>query len=689
MIQKFKNCRVQFRCLCYNRGMQTAAAGKSAAAVCVEINIDEDIMGIKEYEQALKLGMKAYRGALAKGEYPYLPALDDILSCIEVQSEEILELVEIPMDQIVGTKTSGRQNAFAVNFMPLMPENSEFAGKWARLYDYQTEEGNTDPIVVYEFINKFYVQEGNKRVSVYKYLDAPSMEARVIRIIPKKNESLENKLYYEFLDFYKCTEINYLWFTKQGSFEALTKAVGKEPDEVWTEDERRDFSSVYNTFYKIFKEKGGKYLEVTAGDAFLFYLSLYPYEKVLELSEGELRKDIDRIWNELPVLNRAPEAALVLDPVEPPEVGMIDKLFSISAKKADEVAFIHDRNPEDSSWAYSHELGRTHLEEVFAGKVQTKSYVLEDSGMDIYELIEKAIQDGNEIIFTTHQKFLSASLKKALEHPEVKILNCSLNHSFKAIRTYYGRMYEAKFLCGMVAGAMTPNNKIAYCADYPIYGAFANINAFALGAKMVNPRAKVYIHWLCDTTSDLDRMVKENDISLVSYTDMIRLSSKDRKFGLYLTEGEETIKLATPVWNWGKFYEKMVRDIQAGSWTKGAEVKSIQAVNYWWGISSDIIDLILSQKLPRGISTLVDVMREEIHTERFHAFQDEITLQDGTVVGEMGSWLSPEQVITMDWYVENVVGKLPQPENLTEEAKELMALQNGLLPATTENVTED
>ena len=646
-------------------------------------------MGIKEYEQALKLGMKAYRGALAKGAYPYLPALDDILSCIQVQSEEILGLVEIPMDQIVGTKTSGRQTAFALNFMPIMPEGSEFAGKWARLYNYQTEEGNTDPIVVYEFINKFYVQEGNKRVSVYKYLDAPTMEAQVIRIIPKKNDSLENKLYYEFLDFYKCTEINYLWFTKLGSFEALTKAVGKEPEEVWNEEERKDFGSVYHAFYKIFKEKGGQELAVTGGDAFLFYLSLYPYEKVRELSEADLKKDINRIWNELPVLNRAPEEALVLEPVETPEVNVIDKLFSISAKKADEVAFIYDRKPEDSSWSYSHELGRTHVEEVFKGKVKTMKYVLEDSDKDINELIEQAIRDGNEIIFTTHQKFLSASLKKALEHPEAKILNCSLNHSFKAIRTYYGRMYEAKFLCGMVAGAMTPNDKIAYCADYPIYGAFANINAFALGAKMVNPRAKVYVHWLCDTTSDLDQMVKENGISLVSYTDMIRISDKERKFGLYLTEGEETINLATPVWNWGKFYEKMVGDIQAGSWTKGSDVKSIQAVNYWWGISSDIIDLILSQKLPRGICTLVDVMREEIRTERFHAFQDEITLQDGTVIGEVGSSLLPEQVITMDYYVENVVGKIPQLEHLTEEAKELMALQNGLLPAATENVTED
>lgn len=641
-------------------------------------------MGIQEYEQALKMGQKAYRSAVANGEYPYLPALDDILSCTNIQTEQILGLVEIPMNQIVGTKTAGRQNAFAVNFMPLMPLDSEFAGKWARLYDYQTQEGNIEPIKVYEFLNKFYVQEGNKRVSVYRYLDAPTMEANVIRIIPQRNDSLENKIYYEFLDFYKCTEINYLWFTKEGSFERLILAVGKEPGEIWSEDERKDFGFAYHTFEKIFQEKGGSYLPVTAGDAFLFYLLLYPYDRFLQLSEDELRKDLETIWNELPILNRDPEDSLVMEPLKAPEVGVIDKLFSISARKADEVAFIYDRSPQNSSWSYAHELGRTHLEEAFTGSVKTMSYVVEESGKDISELIEDAIADGNEIIFTTHQKFLGASLKKALEHPEVKILNCSLNHSFKAIRTYYGRMYEAKFLCGMVAGTMTPNDKIAYCADYPIYGAYANINAFALGAKMVNPRAKIYVNWLCDTTDDLDRLVKEQEISMISYTDMIRVSSKDRKFGLYMPGEEEPVKLATPVWNWGKFYEKMVHDIQAGSWTKGSEVKNIQAVNYWWGISSDIIDLILSQKLPIGTQRLIEIMKERIFTENYQPFQDEITLQDGSVVGTEGQWLSPEQIITMDWFVDNVIGTTPEFENLTEEAKELVELQKGLLPTNAE-----
>ncbi|MBO5346856.1 MAG: BMP family ABC transporter substrate-binding protein, partial [Lachnospiraceae bacterium] len=466
------------------------------------------------------------------------------------------------------------------------------------------------------------------------------------------------------------------------SFEALTRAVGKEPDEIWTEEDRMDFSSAFYRFQKKFYEKGGKNLPVTSGDAFLFYLSLYSYEEIINIPEEQLRNDVDRIWNELPMLNRAPEEALVMEPEESSDTSLINMLKSLSGNilesKATKVAFLHDRPAEQSSWTYGHELGRAHLEEVFEGKIETKSYFLEGSGKDTAELLEQAVKDGNDIIFTANQKFLGASLKTALDYPAVRILNCSINRSYNAIGTYYGRMYEAKFLCGMVAGIMTPNDKVAYCADIPIYGAFANVNAFALGARMTNPRVKVYVHWLSDKTSDLEQMIKEHDIRLVSDTDMIRLSNEYRKYGLYLMKEDDNLQLTVPMWNWGKFYEKIVREIQAGNWNKS------KALNYWWGISSDIVDLIISDNLPVNTRFLVETMRKQIFTEEFHPFQGEITLQDGTVIGEEESVLSPEQIITMDWFVENVVGKRPLFENLTEEAKTLLALQEEVTPVVGE-----
>ncbi len=639
-------------------------------------------MDYQAYEQALKLGEKAARAAEAKGESPYLQVLDEILEQVDIKMEEKLGVVEIPLELLVGTKTSGRKNAFARNFMPLMKEETEFADKWASLYSYQTEVGNTDPIKVYEYMNKFYVQEGNKRVSVYKFLNAPSIEGEVIRVIPKKDDTIENKIYYEFLDFYRDTKINYIWFTKEGSFAELIKATGKEPGEAWTKEEKDEFDVAFFEFQQKFNKKGGKELPITAGDAFLFYMSLYPYLEIINKPESELKKDINRIWNEIEALDKSTDETIVMEPEEAPERGILEKIIKIPKNilesKISKVAFLHDRKPENSSWTYSHELGRSHLEEVFGDDIWTNSYFLEGSGKDTAELLQEAIEDGNDIIFTANQKFLGASLKKALEYPNVKILNCSINRSYNSIKTYYGRMYEAKFLCGMIAGAMADNDKVAYCADFPIYGAYANANAFAIGARMTNPRVKVYVHWLSDKTSNLDRIIKENDIHVVSDADMIRLSNKNWKYGLYMIQEDGNLQLTVPMWNWGKFYEKIVSDIQAGNWNRS------KAVSYWWGISSDIIDLIISSKVPASVRALINVMRTAIFEEHFVPFYGEITAQDGTIIGQKDTAFSAEQIITMDWFVENIVGDTPLFENLTEEAMTLINLQKGLTPTVSE-----
>ncbi|MBQ4463469.1 MAG: BMP family ABC transporter substrate-binding protein, partial [Eubacterium sp.] len=122
-------------------------------------------MDIGVYEKVYKLAMKEYRNKTMHGEWPYLWVLDEILSHTEVLKEVDLGLVDIPLNQIMGTKTEGRTQAFAANFMPLLPSDSEFAYKWAQLYESHMEEAIHDPIKAYEFLNRFYVLEGNKRVS--------------------------------------------------------------------------------------------------------------------------------------------------------------------------------------------------------------------------------------------------------------------------------------------------------------------------------------------------------------------------------------------------------------------------------------------------------------------------------------------------------------------------------------------
>ena len=154
---------------------------------------------ITDYSRAKKLGEREYRRRLVRGQYPYLPSLEEMVRDVDRMPEIGLGLAEIPLDMVVGTRTTGRQNAFAANFMPLVGEDSEFAAKWSNLYDSQVEEGIRDPVKVYEFMNRFYVQEGNKRVSVLNYVGAVSVLANIIRIRPPRTDSEQSMTYYEYL----------------------------------------------------------------------------------------------------------------------------------------------------------------------------------------------------------------------------------------------------------------------------------------------------------------------------------------------------------------------------------------------------------------------------------------------------------------------------------------------------------
>ena len=98
-------------------------------------------MAYDDYLKAQKLALKAYKNKTVRGAYPYLPVLDEILSHVRIEREEILGTVNIPLKQVVGTSSAGRTQAFASNFMPLLDYGSEFATKWSTLYDAQIEEG--------------------------------------------------------------------------------------------------------------------------------------------------------------------------------------------------------------------------------------------------------------------------------------------------------------------------------------------------------------------------------------------------------------------------------------------------------------------------------------------------------------------------------------------------------------------
>lgn len=639
-------------------------------------------MAYEDYLKAQKTAQKAFKSATAKGQYPYLPVLDEILSHADVECEVSLGVMNIPLYQVVGTSTFGRTQAFASNFMPLLDWGTEFSAKWAHLVDAQLEEGIHHAIKVYEYMNKYYVIEGNKRVSVLKYFDAPTILAEVIRKVPKRTEDLENKIYYEYMDFYKLTKINYLNFSKLGSFPKLQTTVGKNEDEEWTEDELMDFSSFHVAFTKAFKDNGGyKLNNLTSDDAMLFYLSLYPYEDSKEMISSQIKDNLDKIWSEIALLGDDSSVELLMDPTEEKQIvkSVLNKMKLTRRKK---VAFVYDKEPSASDWIYGHELGRIHLDEAMGELIETNVFVTGDIEENAERILEEICEDGYDIVFTVTPQLIKAALKVAGAYPDVKILNCALNSPHNSVRTYYTRMYEAKFLTGMIAGAMCTNDKIGYVADYPIYGVTANINAFALGAKMTNPRATIYLAWSTMQDFNVDTYFKERGITYISSQDMITPQSTGREFGLYAEKNDEKRNLAMSIYHWGAFYEELMNTIARGSW-KVEESDENKALNYWWGLSAGVIDVICSSSLPIGTKKLVELMKHSICTGIFHPFTGPLTDQDGVVRCGETDLLKPEDIMTMDWLVDNVVGSIPNIDDLMDEAKPVVQLR-GLQNTTTD-----
>ena len=637
-------------------------------------------MALYDYMGALKRGRRQYQESLSKGEHPYLPVLDNILSYTKIVSEVNLGLMDIPLNKLIGTKTEGRTNAFASNFMPLLPEQSEFGAKWATLYDYQIDEGIQDPIVAYEFMNRFYVQEGNKRVSVMKYVGAYSIAGYVTRLIPQRTDEKENKLYYEFLDFYQVSFNCDVWFSKEGSYKKLLKIMGKKAGEVWPAEERALFKSAYSRFSRVFTHAGGDKLNLTCSDSFLIYTRIYGSYKTKGQTETEMSKGLDKTWEEIELAAGGSQVALVENPeeVETPvhKPSLLNWLRPAETVEPEmlKIGFIYNKTAKTSAWTYAHELGRMHLEQVYGGKLKTLAIDSANTEAEVENAIELAIASGCNMIFTTAVQMANQSVRSAVLHPEVKIYNCSVKISYSSICTYYGRMYESKFLLGAIAAAMTKSDKLGYVADYPIYGTLANVNAFALGARMINPYVKVYLEWSRTKAADAEARFREEGITYISGEDMITPEKASRAYGLYVRHEDGTVEnLATPIWHWGKFYERIINAVCRGAGElQGAKGK--KAVNYWWGMSAQVIDVICSQNMPHGIHRLIDFLKNSIRAGSFHPFDGLIYSQNGKIQCREGGSLSGEEIITMDWLAENVVGCIPQFEELTEEAQALVRL---------------
>ena len=602
--------------------------------------------------------------------------LDDILVNVEIVATEPLGLVNMPSESIVGTKTSGRHTAFAPNFMPLLDEDTEFATKWSVLCNAHLDEGIRNPVTAYEFLNQFYIEEGNKRVSVLKHFDSASIPGTVTRLIPARNDSLENRIYYEFLDFYKLSKVNIVQFSRLGSYAKLQKLVCKASGEEWTDDDRKNFNALHTKFRKQFRALGGAQLPLTVGDALLVYLSVYRYTDACDATPAQIKANLSKMWDEITVLTKDQAVEVVLEPqteaaspLAKPLSGL-SKLNIFTRPSELRVTFIHEYNEAVSAWVRAHEKGRDALANTFGDRVILSSRENVDPGVDAEQVLEEVAHDGADVVFTTSVRMHTACLKVAAQHPKTKFLNCSLNAPHPLVRTYYPRTYEATYILGMLAGILSPTNVVGYVAPNPVYGIPAAVNAYAQGLRSVRPEGRVLLRWAClpDPEHPLNFSDRE-DVTLYYARDSREAPDSHRDYGLCQRLPNGVIRpLGLPEWRWDVFYTEIIRSILNGSWDAADTGK---AINYWWGMKSGAVGIRYSHGLPGGSLQLLGLMETQLHGGLLTIFPAQVYGQKHLLHSPQKVVYTPKELMMMDWLDECVEGSLPSYDQLDVKTRAL------------------
>ena len=241
---------------------------------------------LHQFKLALKAGQKCYRDCVHRGRDPYPQVLEELLQGGVVAGRVDLGELEIPIAQIVGMNTAGRQTAFAANFMPLLDLGTEFASKWISLCEaHLGDTGIVDPIRCFEYMGQFYVQEGNKRVSVLRSFGAPTIRAYVTRVLPLYSDDPAVRVYYEFLHFYERCGLYQVHFNRLGDYPKLQAALGFDAEHVWSQLERRAFLTAFYTFKTAYDKLTQSAPPVTTAEALLTWLHAYTLGdlRVLEL----------------------------------------------------------------------------------------------------------------------------------------------------------------------------------------------------------------------------------------------------------------------------------------------------------------------------------------------------------------------------------------------------------------------
>lgn len=609
-----------------------------------------------EYSRAVKTAQREYRERTARGERGNLAALDELTGQTRIMAYMKQPQREISLSRVVGTYTAARANSFSSGFMPLHGENSEFAGKWIHLCAIHMGEGLRDAVQVYEYLWHYYVIEGNKRVSILKHFGSPTVRADITRVVPQLDENdPATAVYYAYLRYDKTGRFKNIQLSAGEKYQQLA-----ELEERWAagteSEEGLNFSAMYLQFEAAYTKVK---TPLPLGDAFLEYLKVYglPVDTTISAMADQVAALLPQM--EL-VSQPRQEPVLMLAPEEKPAPGLMTRLFG--QKRGASVVFAYPAGRAEDNWLGAHERGRLAMQEEMGDRV-TSGSVDNLSPNNVYEKLSEQAKDADLLLITASELTLP-SLRFALEHPDCLTLVYSRIREDFRLSTYYGRYYEAMFLCGMAAAMATKSMKVAYITPKIDYNRHtADINAFGLGVKAVRADAEVMAVWKDVLPNQPATCINGlltaarlgADVALTPrYPGLQGITVPERVFSFVARldgEGNPKEYIAAPQWDWGRYYTEIVSSYLNGSLDilRVIDRGDPNVTGLWWGLGAGVLRFLTSSELGIRNAQLLHFMRASIARDSFNPFYGPIRDMKGYLRAGDELKLKPYDILNMEW----------------------------------------
>ncbi|EGJ49602.1 BMP family ABC transporter substrate-binding protein [Desulfocurvibacter africanus] len=323
------------------------------------------------------------------------------------------------------------------------------------------------------------------------------------------------------------------------------------------------------------------------------------------------------------------------------------------------VGFVYVSPVGDAGYSYAHDLGRKAVEDMEGVTTMYQEAVPE--GPDSERVITNMARKGAKLIFTTSYGYMDPTIRVAKEFPETSFMHCSGFKTADNAGNYFGRIYQARYLTGMAAGAMTKKNIIGYVAAFPIPEVIRGANAFALGVRAVNPEAQVRVVWTktwYDPTTEKEAAKSLLDVGadvIAQHQDSPGPQEAAQERGAYsigynsdMSQFAPKSHLTAAIWNWSVFYKDQVEKKLNGTW---------KPESLWWGMETGIVDIApFGPMVPEEVKAQVETAKQQIIAKELVVFAGPVKNQKGEVVIPEGQTATDEQLLGMNWFVQGVVG---------------------------------